>query len=578
MSQDRDDSVNDRSDSAEEDRLESVRSRLRSRQRMLRRVMFADEPSNEEDDDEDNENDSSSSIIDDNSEESSVLNERNDLVNVLQYLIRSGVVHILPQADEDSDDYYVRPRVPNYGSKYKPNTEVIDKSEIKLITEQSSGVLPSKTGTKRGADLMSMIAKRQCGGRGFSHGERCRINNMFLPNKITHYNIQKYSGKVFTGTFSRSGDRLLTGAQDKIMRLYDTSHSDYKLINKINGLDVGWSIIDTAFNPTGDMIAYSSWSENIHVWNDRGDSDQQDTLPLCSDGGRFCIFSLTFSHDSSEILGGANDGCLYVYDLDYKKCALKMKGHGDDVNTVCFADESSNILYSGGDDGFCKVWDRRTLNETSPSPVGVLAGHKDGITFIDPRGDSRHLISNSKDQSIKLWDVRRFSSKAALKETCHTVSSQDWDYRRENVPKSMLNKTQLEGDTSVMTYRGHTVLQTLIRCRFSPAFSTGQRYIYTGCAAGRVVLYDVLTGEIESVLSGHKACVRDVSWHPYRGELVSVSWDRSVLKWCQSGGASQKEEETPSRRGSLAERKAEAAGLRRSARIAAQRAGEDTAA
>lgn len=74
-----------------------------------------------------------------------------------------------------------------------------------------------------------------------------------------------------------------------------------------------------------------------------------------------------------------------------------------------------------------------------------------------------------------------------------------------------------------MTYRGHSVLNTLIRCRFSPQFSTGQRYIYTGCAAGRVVIYDVLTGKIEKVLKGHRACVRDVSWHPYRPELVSTS-------------------------------------------------------
>ncbi|KAI5734951.1 hypothetical protein M8J77_012405 [Diaphorina citri] len=46
------------------------------------------------------------------------------------------------------------------------------------------------------------------------------------------------------------------------MRLYDTSHSDYTLLRKINGLDVGWSIIDTAFSSDGNMFAYSSWSEN----------------------------------------------------------------------------------------------------------------------------------------------------------------------------------------------------------------------------------------------------------------------------------------------------------------------------
>ena len=51
----------------------------------------------------------------------------------------------------------------------------------------------------------------------------------------------------------------------------------------------------------------------------------------------------------------------------------------------------------------------------------------------------------------------------------------------------IMRKTNIKGDTSIATYRGHSVLQTLIRCHFSPQFSTGQRYIVTGCAFGRVV-------------------------------------------------------------------------------------------
>ena len=70
------------------------------------------------------------------------------------------------------------------------------------------------------------------------------------------------------------------------------------------------------------------------------------------------------------------------------------------------------------------MWDRRTLNEESPEPVGVLAGHADGVTFIDSKADARYLISNSKDQTIKLWDMRRFSNKEA-----QTVSSLDIDHR-----------------------------------------------------------------------------------------------------------------------------------------------------
>jgi len=39
------------------------------------------------------------------------------------------------------------------------------------------------------------------------------------------------------------------------------------------------------------------------------------------------------------------------------------------------------------------------------------------------------------------------------------------------------------------SYRGHAVLQTLIRAYFSPAATTGQRYIYSGSADGSVYIW-----------------------------------------------------------------------------------------
>lgn len=50
-------------------------------------------------------------------------------------------------------------------------------------------------------------------------------------------------------------------------------------------------------------------------------------------------------------------------------------------------------------------------------------------------------------------------------------------------------------DVSLMTYRGHAVLQTLVRAYFSPAHSTGQRYIYAGNAEGDILVWDVVTGK-----------------------------------------------------------------------------------
>ena len=59
-----------------------------------------------------------------------------------------------------------------------------------------------------------------------------------------------------------------------------------------------------------------------------------------------------------------------------------------------------------------------------------------------------------------------------------------FDYRVTKYPRPRYaNHPQ---DCSVMSYRGHAVLYTLIRCRFSPAATTGQQYVYSGSADGRI--------------------------------------------------------------------------------------------
>ena len=86
-----------------------------------------------------------------------------------------------------------------------------------------------------------------------------------------------------------------------------------------------------------------------------------------------------------------------------------------------------------------------------------------------------------------------------------------------------------------MTFRGHCVLHTLVRAKFSPE-NTGRRYIYTGCARGEVIgwlqlqspsykqisVYDILCEKVEQRLPGHIAVVRDCAWHPEFNEIATT--------------------------------------------------------
>ncbi|XP_062297954.1 DDB1- and CUL4-associated factor 11 [Scomber scombrus] len=442
-----------------------------------------------------------------------------DLAEVLAYLLRRGQVRLVhgsgatglqlvqsySDSDEDSDGAWEG----RLGDRYnppvdtQPDTNELDRSEIRtqILLATASSTLK---GRHSFTHMLSEREQGRCRGSSFSHGECSRIRTHFLPNYVSHKDT--YQQKAFCGVYSEDGNMFLSACQDQNIRLYDTTRGRFHLQQTVKARDVGWSVLDVCFTPDTQHVLYSSWSDYIHLCSIDGDSENHTALDLNPDERRFCVFSLAASTDGKEILGGANDGCLYVFDLEQNKRTLKIDAHEDDVNAVAFADSSSQLLFSGSDDALCKVWDRRTLREDRPQPVGQLAGHRDGITFIHSKGDARYLFSNLDRPIIRF-------------------------HRRGLQPRCSLKRHKLTGDTSVMTYRGHGVLHTLIRCRFSPEFSTGQKFIYSGCSTGKIIIYDVLTGTVVSRMSGHDACVRDVTWHPYEDNIISSSWDGAVRMW-----------------------------------------------
>jgi len=233
-----------------------------------------------------------------------------------------------------------------------------------------------------------------------------------------------------------------------------------------------------------------------------------------------------------------------VYDLLANQRTVKIAAHAHDVNSCCWADTSSgNVLVSASDDTFLKIWDRRSLG-SSRKPSGVLVGHTEGITNVSAKGDGRYIISNGKDQALRLWDLRKMCSSADFDKIAdHHYGNRDFDYRHGRYMPRYPAHPQ---DCSVMTYRGHSVLRTLIRCHFSPAETTGGQYLYSGSADGRIHIWS-LDGRVVQVLDRARTlpmsfdpsgaepeptggprpdvCVRDVSWHTQEPVMLSVGWE-----------------------------------------------------
>jgi DDB1- and CUL4-associated factor 11 len=158
-------------------------------------------------------------------------------------------------------------------------------------------------------------------------------------------------------------------------------------------------------------------------------------------------------------LVGSNDSCCYsltyyiVYDLLANRRTVRIRAHEDDVNSCCWADTASgNVLISASDDTFLKVWyvrvvsdslnlnhaffefrDRRSLG-SSQKPSGVLIGHVEGITHVSAKGDGRYVISNGKDQALRLWDLRKMRSNNDFDAVAGDNYRTDFDYRWVETP------------------------------------------------------------------------------------------------------------------------------------------------
>ena len=361
---------------------------------------------------------------------------------------------------------------------------------------------------------------------------------------IIHYNARCYSGQ-----FSDDGNFFFSCAQDFRVRMYDTSNPyDWKYYKSVVYPYGQWTITDASLSPDNRFLAYSSIRSIVCLApTDPNNESEPHLLDFANTGTLhphglhtyFGIWSIRFSGDGREIVAGTGDNAVYVYDIERRQSILRIPGHDDDVNAVCFGDsQSPHILYSGSDDTTIKVWDRRSMGDGREA--GVFLGHTEGLTYVDSKGDGRYVLSNGKDQTAKLWDLRKMMSKEKADRVDINAYTTRFEYRSNGYDNR--DYRPHPHDCSLVTFRGHKVLKTLIRCHFSPPGSTDSRYVYSGSYDGSVYVWNMdatLAGKINVLkatrnsrprdsdlmaetydfprrLGGNSwsTCVRDASWHP----------------------------------------------------------------
>jgi len=405
-------------------------------------------------------------------------------------------------------------------------------------------------GSKRRLALRLLDRELGIGGGGFQKVNQALMAQNMIPTSQAEMVI-RFGDPVYSGQFSDDGNFFFCCVKDFRVRMYDTSNPHvwrhYKTCLHPSGRA---TLTDASLSPDNKWLVYSSLQPRVCLApTDPTDMGDPYTLDLSSDMARprygwgdgprsFGIFSVRFSGDGRELVAGTNDSSIVVFDIESRTVLHHITGHRDDINAVCFADKMSpHIVYSGSDDATLKVWDRRSMS--GGREAGAFVGHCEGLTYIDSKGDGRYILSNSKDQCMKLWDLRMAMSSAQFAERDpmqHTRGS-DFDYRwSEYDPDDWFRHPD---DNSLVTFRGHRVQRTLIRCHFSPPGSTDSRYVYSGSHDGKVYIWNLnatLAATIDVGEGSSRAapdrrnrdrarwqtCVREAYWHPNAPVLVGM--------------------------------------------------------
>ena len=192
------------------------------------------------------------------------------------------------------------------------------------------------------------------------------------------------------------------------------------------------------------------------------------------------ILSLAMT-PTGEIVGGAGDGRVRVWNAASREMLHSLPAHGDWTFSVAFH-PGGKWLVTGGGDNLIRLWDWESWTE-----IGRFTGHTEDVHAIAFTPDGRTLVSTGDDKIVRVWDVATREQRFAL-----------------------------EGHEGTIP---------------GVAISPDGRLAASGSRDDTVRLWRIDTGELVGILEGHTGDVLSVAFHPSGKELATASYDGTVGLW-----------------------------------------------
>jgi len=212
---------------------------------------------------------------------------------------------------------------------------------------------------------------------------------------------------VYTVASSPRDNLIGSGSDDKTIHLWRRrgGSATSPTLQSIATISLRSCINSLAFSPKGDMLAAALDSGWIELY----DMNKGKMFGALEGQTTSEVWTIQFSPDGHNVVSGALDRAVRIWDVRARECRWALRGHDEWVNGVAVSPDGSMIA-SGSGDKTVRIWDTKKMQCRT-----TLRGHNDFVRSVAITNNSARVISASDDTHLRVWDIKRGTCERVLK-------------------------------------------------------------------------------------------------------------------------------------------------------------------